>query len=110
MHCSLVQIPTLCSLPAGEVIWSLQWTEVLAPELRGKPGSLADHVILHMRVPAPPYDIKCSSPGQARQLLHTVQRQLVSLLHVRIMNTEANGMSIEDAATPLEQVHITPTG
>eukprot|EP00892_Ulva_mutabilis_P007576 jgi/Ulvmu1/5190/UM021_0207.1 len=95
-------------LEPGEVVWSLQWVEVLAPELRGKPGSLADHVSLHMRVPAPPYDIKCSSPAQAQQLLHAVQRQLVSLLHVRIMNTDVSGTSIEDAATPLEQGQALP--
>lgn len=89
---------------AGEVVWSLQWGEVLAPELRSKPGSPGEHVNLHIRMPAPPYDIKCASPPQAQQLLQAVQRQLVSLLHMRIMNTELNGTSIEDAATPLEQV------
>lgn len=89
---------------AGEVVWSLQWGEVLAPELRGKPGSPADHVNLHTRMPAPPYDVKCASPSQAQHLLQAVQRQLVSMLHVRIMNTKLNGTSIEDAATPLEQV------
>lgn len=90
----------------GEVVWSLPWVEVLAPELRGKVGSAADHVNFHTRVPAPPFDIKCSSAAQARQLLQAVQRQLVSLLHMRIMNTsiELSGTSIEDAATPLEQV------
>lgn len=91
---------------AGEVIWSLQWGEVLAPELRSKPGSPGDHLNLHTRMPAPPYDIKCASPPQAQQLLQAVQRQLVSLLHIRIMNTELNGTSIEDAATPLEQVPL----
>lgn len=89
---------------AGEVIWSLQWAEVLAPELRSKPGNPGDHVNLHTHKPAPPYDIKCASPPQARHLLQAVQRQLLSLLHMRIMNTELNGTSIEDAATPLEQV------
>jgi hypothetical protein len=89
---------------AGEVVWALQWPEVLAPELRGQASREADHVVLHARVPAPPYDVKCASPAQARELLHRVQHHLMSLLQVRIVDADLMGSSVEDAEIPPAEV------
>lgn len=93
---------------AGEVVWALKWANVLAPELRGAQHREADHVVLHERVPAPPYDIKCKSPAQARELLHRVQHHLMGLLHVRMLDADLAGSSIEDAEIPPAEVCIQP--
>ena len=89
---------------AGEVVWALQWANVRAPELRGQQNRDADHVVLHERVPAAPYDIKCASAGQARELLHRVQHHLMSLLQVRMLDADLAGSSIEDAEIPPAEV------
>ena len=89
---------------SGEVVWALKWANVLAPELRGQQHREADHVVLHERVPAPPYDIKCESPAQARELLHRVQHHLMGLLQVRMLDADLAGSSIEDAEIPPAEV------
>lgn len=88
-------------------MWALQWANVLAPELRGQQNKDADHVVLHERVPAPPYDIKCDSAVQARELLQRVQHHLMSLLHVRMLDADLAGSSIEDAEIPPAEVCCT---
>ena len=85
-------------------MWALQWANVLAPELRGQQNRNADHVVLHERAPAAPYDIKCASAGQARELLHRVQHHLMSLLQVRMLDADLAGSSIEDAEIPPAEV------
>lgn len=89
---------------AGEVLWALQWCNVLAPELRGQHNRDTDHVVLHERVPAPPKDIKCASAAQARELLQRVQHHLMSLLQVRMLDADLVGSSIEDAEIPPAEV------
>lgn len=90
------------------MVWALQWASVLAPELRGQQNRDADHVVLHERAPAPPYDIKCASASQARELLHRVQHHLMSLLQVRMLDADLAGSSIEDAEIPPAEVRTRP--
>jgi hypothetical protein len=102
------QLHTAPFASAGELLWLVPWSNVLAPELRGKPGQDATHVHLHLRQPTPPHDMACESSSQAHLLQHAIQRHLGLLLRIRLLDSQLSGGAIEDAGMPNESVCTIP--
>jgi hypothetical protein len=74
------------------------WRNVLAPEVRD-----GRNVQLHLRQATPPHNVSCATQAQAQELQAAIQRQLGTLLRVRMLDSELSGGAVEDAGMPAEQ-------